>query len=44
MNKLMIRCLKMSKKKSIFGESKLFKMPTEEKCLQMVFNDDYFWT
>ena len=40
----MKRCFKMSKKKDLFGDSKLFKLPTEAKCLLMVFNDDYFWT
>ena len=44
MNTLMKRCFKMSKKKDLFGDSKLFKLPTEAKCLLMVFNDDYFWT
>ena len=44
MNKLMLRCLKMSKKRKLFAGSKLFKMPIEEKCLQWVFNDNYFWT
>ena len=44
MNSMMKRCFKLSKQRGLFRGSKLFKMPTEEKCLLMIFNDDYFWT
>ena len=34
----MRRCIGMSKKVG------MTKIPSEEKCLQFVFSNDYFWT